>query len=77
MIAHAHSHSHHPQVHQRISLPLEFVRKHGLKEGDHAMWIEEKGGVKLKFAKLAVFEKMAAGQQAAEEVALQQEARGD
>ena len=61
----------------RISLPLEFVRKHGLKEGDHAMWIEEKGGVKLKFAKLAVFEKMAAGQQAAEEVALQQEARGD
>ena len=38
----------------RISLPLEFVQKHDLKEGDHAMWIEEEDGVKLKFAKLAV-----------------------
>ena len=36
----------------RISLPLEFVQKHDLKEGDHAMWIEEEDGVKLKFAKL-------------------------
>jgi hypothetical protein len=36
----------------RISLPLEFGQKHDLKEGDHALWIEEEDGVKLKFAKL-------------------------
>ena len=47
----------------RISLPLEFVQKHDLKEGDHAMWIEEEDGVKLKFAKLAVLEQMAVSQQ--------------
>jgi hypothetical protein len=45
----------------RISLPHQFIKEHGLSEGDHVVWIpNENGDVTLKFVRLNTIEELAA-----------------
>jgi hypothetical protein len=43
----------------RIALPRNFVTQQGLCPGDHVVWEEEDGSVKLKFFKLTELEQLA------------------
>jgi hypothetical protein len=35
----------------RLAVPAQYVRDHGLREGDHCIWSVEPDGVRLKFVK--------------------------
>jgi hypothetical protein len=35
----------------RLAVPAQYVRDHGLQEGDHCVWTDEPDGVRLRFIK--------------------------
>jgi bifunctional DNA-binding transcriptional regulator/antitoxin component of YhaV-PrlF toxin-antitoxin module len=43
----------------RISVPIEFIRKYGLSEGDSVLWLEEGNSVTLKFVRQSEFDELA------------------
>jgi len=35
----------------KLTIPKRYIREHGIREGDHCVWIPEPDGVRLKFVK--------------------------